>query len=98
MKPIDDDTRRLIAEAGLAAINHGLLSEALAIREALPHLVAAPAPRRLLEAAMSIGLGTPEAAEQLLADDTSPEADVLRMLMRSNRTERRLERPLSNMR
>jgi type III secretion system SsaH family protein len=82
---MENHIRRLVVEAGLAAVNHGLLPEARAIHAALVDLVPAAEPRRLLEATMLIGLGEQEDAERLLENDTSVEADTLRMLLRDRR-------------
>ncbi|GLU33135.1 EscG/YscG/SsaH family type III secretion system needle protein co-chaperone [Trinickia caryophylli] len=78
---MNTETRQLIVEAGLAAVNHGLLAEARAIRDALPDLVAAPELRRLLDAAILIGLGERDAAAKLLQADSSSEAQLLRTLL-----------------
>ena len=75
------DTCRLIAEAGLAAVNHGLYREAESIRAALPWLVGDSGVRRILEASLLVGLGQPEAAMALLEGATSAEAAVLRRLV-----------------
>ncbi|MEX3956750.1 EscG/YscG/SsaH family type III secretion system needle protein co-chaperone [Trinickia sp. EG282A] len=83
---IERDIRRLVAEAGLAAVNHGLFAEAQAIRAALVDLVPAPDLRRLLEATILIGLGELEEAARLLENDASVEADTLRMLLPERRT------------
>ncbi|MEA3119928.1 MAG: hypothetical protein QOI13_3198 [Paraburkholderia sp.] len=82
MSALDSETRRLIAETGLVAVNHGFISEARVIREALADLVAAPQVRNLLDAAMSIGLGERDEAARLLSGDDSDEAETLRMLLK----------------
>jgi type III secretion system SsaH family protein len=84
---MESDIRRLVAEAGLAAANHGLFAEARAIRAALVDVVPAPDLRRLLEATILIGLGEPEEATRLLENDTSVEADTLRTLLPNKRTQ-----------
>lgn len=82
MNALDREIRRLIAQAGLAAVNHGFIAEAQAIREALPDLVAAPRLCNLLDAAMLIGLGEHDKATRLLSGDESVEAETLRMLLK----------------
>ncbi len=82
---METDIRRLVAEAGLAAVNHGLFPEARAILAALVDLVPAPELRRLLEATILIGLGESGKAARLLENDTSAEADTLRMLLSDKR-------------
>jgi type III secretion system SsaH family protein len=82
MAAVDSEVRRLIAEAGLVAVNHGFIPEARAIREALRDLVDAPRLRNLLDAAMLIGLGEHEEAARRLNGDESVEAETLRMLLK----------------
>lgn len=83
MKPLESDICRLLCECALAAVNHGLLPQAETIRIALPHLVSAPADRRILEATLLIGLHQPHEAMKLLSNDPSSEASTLRHLMES---------------
>lgn len=89
MNGLDEDVRRLIVEAGLVAVNHGLLAQAHAIRAAHGDLVDDPDLRKLLDAAMLIGLGARTSAERLLVGDASPEAQVLRRLTEPNTRQRR---------
>lgn len=96
MSAVDSEIRRLIAEAGLAAVNHGFISEARAIREALPDLVAAPRLRNLLDAAMLISLGEREEAARMLNGDESDEAETLRKLLKPARFPPALLKPNIN--
>ncbi|PTB18605.1 EscG/YscG/SsaH family type III secretion system needle protein co-chaperone [Trinickia symbiotica] len=82
---MESDIRRLVVQAGLAAVNHGLFAEAQAIRAALVDLVPAPDLRRLLEATILIGLGELEEAAHLLENDASAEAGTLRLLLPEKR-------------
>ncbi|MCX8565614.1 MAG: type III secretion system protein, SsaH family [Glomeribacter sp. 1016415] len=83
MRQLDQDVRRLMVELGLAAVNHGLLDDAQMIHAALIDLVADPSQRQVLAATMLIGLGQPQAALQLLAQQTQAEAELLRQLLAS---------------
>lgn len=87
MNLLAEDVRRLIVEAGLVAVNHGLLAQAHAIRAAHGDLIDDPELRKLLDAAMLIGLGARASAERLLVGDASPEAQVLRRLTEPNATQ-----------
>lgn len=81
MTGLSREVRRLVAEAGLAAVNHGLYREAESIRLALPWLVEDDSARRILDASLLLGLGQTEAAMRRLDGDTSTEAGVLRRLL-----------------
>ncbi|BBE08747.1 Probable type III secretion apparatus [Mycoavidus cysteinexigens] len=83
MSRLDQDVCRLIVEVGLAAVNHALLDDAQIIHAALIDLVMDLSQRQVLEATMLIGLGQPQAALQLLAQHTQPEAELLRQLLAS---------------
>jgi len=93
MKALDETLRRLVVEAGLVAVNHGLRPQALAIRDALGDLVAQPELLRLIDAAMLIGLGASDSAEQRLVGDASPEAQLLRRLAAPRARQHRAYRP-----
>lgn len=77
--------RQLIVSAGLAAANHGLRNEMLTIYAALDDLIDATDARRIVEATMLIGIGQTIAAQQLLQADTSPQAQLLRRLLNSDK-------------
>ncbi|RKT98759.1 EscG/YscG/SsaH family type III secretion system needle protein co-chaperone [Burkholderia sp. Nafp2/4-1b] len=81
MTTLAADVRRLLVECGLAAANHNLVQHAWDIYEALPTLLSAPGDRRLVEAAMLIGLGRDGQAARLLASTPGSEAALLRSLI-----------------
>lgn len=73
--------RRLIVEAGLAAVNHGLYREAWAIHAALPTLIPDAHDRRAIEAVMLIGLGRIGSAARLLEHAPAQHASLLASLL-----------------
>jgi type III secretion system SsaH family protein len=75
MTLLSPEARRLIVEAGLAAVNHGLPREAWAIHAALPALIPDPRDRRALEVVMLVGLGRTGSAERLI--DGAPREHAL---------------------
>lgn len=81
----DRQARQLIVEAGLAAANHGMRKHALTIHAALGDLIACEHARRIITATLLIGVGQTTVAEQLLQDDTSPQAQLLQALLDSGR-------------
>ncbi|CAI8807649.1 EscG/YscG/SsaH family type III secretion system needle protein co-chaperone [Pseudomonas zeae] len=88
MKLLESDICRLLCECGLAAANHSLIVQAQTILTALPHLVSAPADRRILEATLLIGLEQQHEALKVLNNDESTEASTLRQLIESARSDR----------
>lgn len=82
---LDSQVRQLIVEAGLAAANHGMRNHVFTIEAALSELVACEHARRIINATMLIGVGDTGAAEQLLLDDASPQAQLLQALLGSGR-------------
>ncbi|MGT0250530.1 EscG/YscG/SsaH family type III secretion system needle protein co-chaperone [Burkholderia pyrrocinia] len=81
MSPLSAAARRLIVEAGLAAVNHGLHREAWAIHAALPELIPDTHDRLALEAVMLIGLGRSGSAARLLERAGAPHARLLTPLL-----------------
>ncbi|WDD90568.1 EscG/YscG/SsaH family type III secretion system needle protein co-chaperone (plasmid) [Burkholderia sp. FERM BP-3421] len=81
MSPLSADARRLIVEAGLAAVNHGLHREAWAIHAALPALIPDAHDRLALEAVMLIGLGRSGSAARLLERASAQHAQLLAPLL-----------------
>ncbi|RXV65299.1 EscG/YscG/SsaH family type III secretion system needle protein co-chaperone [Burkholderia stabilis] len=75
------DMRRLIVEAGLAAVNHGLYREAWAIHSALPTLIPDANDRRAIEVVMLIGLGRIGSAARLLEQAPAQHAKLLSPLL-----------------
>lgn len=84
MNLLERDVCRIICETVLAAVNHGFVEQVETIRSALPHLMREPADRRILEAALLIGLGHVHEAMRLLVGDASGEANTLRRLIESD--------------
>lgn len=82
---LDSQVRQLIVQAGLAAANHGMRNHVFTIHAALDELVACEHARRIITATLLIGVGDTDAAEQLLLDDASPQAQLLRGLLDSGR-------------
>ncbi|MDM5065368.1 EscG/YscG/SsaH family type III secretion system needle protein co-chaperone [Aeromonas salmonicida] len=78
---LDDDTRRLVVEAGLAAVNNGLYPQAEAIRHALPLLSDNAQARAIVHAVMLIGLHDPDGAARVLHGDRSDAARLLHTLI-----------------
>jgi type III secretion system SsaH family protein len=78
---LDAETRRVLVEAGLAAVNNGLYPQAEAIRHALPQLTENDQARNIINAVMLIGLCDPQAAVRTLQGDCSEAAMLLRKLM-----------------
>ncbi|WP_028534034.1 EscG/YscG/SsaH family type III secretion system needle protein co-chaperone [Paludibacterium yongneupense] len=83
MNAIDDDTRRLVVEAGFAAVNHGLSACATQVLEALPWLVPLPLPRAQSRALLLFGLGRRDEAFALLDSTDDIAARDLRRLLAS---------------
>ncbi|WP_063533131.1 EscG/YscG/SsaH family type III secretion system needle protein co-chaperone [Burkholderia sp. MSMB1589WGS] len=81
MTPLSAAARRLIVEAGLAAVNHGLHREAWAIHAALSALIPDAHDRLALEAVMLIGLGRSESAARLLERAGAQHARLLAPLL-----------------
>ncbi|OJA97498.1 EscG/YscG/SsaH family type III secretion system needle protein co-chaperone [Burkholderia ubonensis] len=77
MNLLSADARRLIVEAGLAAVNHGLHREAWAIHAALPALILDARDRLALEAVMLIGLGRTGSAARLLERASAQQVQLL---------------------
>ena len=70
-----EGTARLVAEAGFAAVNHGLRAEMCDILAALPDWIDEPAQLAGAEAILLFGLGQRNAAVQRLA--TADAVDAL---------------------
>lgn len=81
MMRLDTETRRLIVEAGLAAVNNGLFPQAEAIRSALPLLTENQQAGNLVNAVMLVGLCDAPEARRVLSEDRSQEATLLRQLI-----------------
>ncbi|WP_080422694.1 EscG/YscG/SsaH family type III secretion system needle protein co-chaperone [Burkholderia ubonensis] len=81
MTALSAAARRLIVEAGLAAVNHGLHREAWAIHSALPALILDVRDRLAIEAVMMIGLGRSESAARLLERAGAQHARLLAPLL-----------------
>jgi type III secretion system SsaH family protein len=81
MSMLPADARRLIVEAGLAAVNHGLQREAWAIHAALPVLIPDVHDRRAVEAVLLIGLGRTGSAARLIERASEPHARLLAPLL-----------------
>jgi type III secretion system SsaH family protein len=81
MMPLDKEVSRLIVQAGVAAINHGLLTEANVILDALDNLVDNLEHRSLLRAVLLFGTQQEQAAWRCLDNSTSDKANVLRDLL-----------------
>nr|WP_232450523.1 EscG/YscG/SsaH family type III secretion system needle protein co-chaperone [Burkholderia ubonensis] len=75
------EARRLIVEAGIAAVNHGLYREAWAIHAALPALIPDAGDRCTVEAVMLIGLGRTGSAARLIKNVPTPYAEQLAPLL-----------------
>jgi type III secretion system SsaH family protein len=83
MTPIDDSARRLVLEAGFAAVNHGLAAPAAVVLDALPWLVPQEAPRALSRALLLYGIGRGDEALALLSARDEDAARELGRLLRA---------------
>ncbi|MCC7005731.1 MAG: EscG/YscG/SsaH family type III secretion system needle protein co-chaperone [Ottowia sp.] len=81
---LDADCRRLIVQAGLAAVNHGLYQDAEAILNALPLLVSDTLDCALLRACLLFGLNRVEEAMTYLDSLHNEQADALKAMLQPN--------------
>ncbi|CAI1197435.1 EscG/YscG/SsaH family type III secretion system needle protein co-chaperone [Serratia quinivorans] len=81
MMRLDTETRQLIVEAGLAAVNNGLFPQTEAIRIALPLLTENQQAGNIVNAVMLIGLCNAPEAKRVLRGDRSEEATLLSQLI-----------------
>lgn len=77
----DASLRRLVVEAGLAAVNNNLYGPAETILKTLPLLTDNLHARTILAATFHIGLNDMKSAYDKLCSDHSPEGDLLRELI-----------------
>lgn len=78
---LDTETRQLIVEAGLAAVNNGLFPQTETIRIALPQLTENQQAGNIVNVVMLIGLCDAPEARRVLGEDRSEEATLLRQLI-----------------
>lgn len=81
MMRLDTETRQLIVEAGLAAVNNGLFPQTEAIRNVLPLLTENKQAGNIVNAVMLVGLCNVQEARHVLCGDRSEEATLLRQLI-----------------
>lgn len=81
LETIDNTTKRLVVEAGIVAINHGLLKEAASILAALPYLISDQSARKTVAAILLLGLRRKADALAELEDEKTDEALALRCLI-----------------
>lgn len=81
MMALNKHVNRLIVQAGVAAINHGLLTEAKIILDALDALVDDVEPRLLLRSVLLFGTQQEQAAWRCLDNSTSDKANFLKDLL-----------------
>ncbi|MBJ7262943.1 MAG: EscG/YscG/SsaH family type III secretion system needle protein co-chaperone [Burkholderiaceae bacterium] len=80
---------RLVAEAGFAAVNHGLRAEMRDILSALPDWIDEPVQLARIEAIVLLGLGQRRAAARRLAAVDAGDVGVLSALLTQDSPELR---------
>lgn len=80
---------RLVAEAGFAAVSHGLRAEMRDILAALPDWIDDPVQLARIEAIVLLGLGQRHAAARRLATVDAGDVGVLSALLTQDSPERR---------
>ena len=78
---INNTTKRLVVEAGIVAINHGLMKEAASILAALPYLISDQSTRKTIAAILLLGLKRKADALAELEGEQTDEALALRCLI-----------------
>lgn len=81
MMAFDKNVSRLIVQAGIAAINHGLLTEAKIVLAALDNLVDDLEQRSLLRALLLFGTQQEQAALRCLDSSPSDKASAFKDLL-----------------